>query len=589
MPRGIGGGIWVELAIVVCVACARECRQIKKINKEGNNLPLWLLAFLAFSPVLATVVLMAGCNWPAKKAMPVVWLGAVVLGLSVWRMAPVRIAAATVEGALSAFNLLIIVFGAILLLNTLKNSGAMAVISKGFHGISKDRRVQAIIIGWMFGAFIEGAAGFGTPAALAAPLLVGLGFPPLAAASIALIFNSTPVSFGAVGTPVLLGVRSAVAGIIPDAQMTAYLADVGVWTSVIHSVFGLFLPLFTICLMTALFGKKRSFAEGLEAAPFALFAGLAFTVPYLVMAIFFGPELPSLVGALIGLVLVVLAARSNFLTPKTTWDFAHHSEWEKEWGQSQTGSKAGDKPSSMSLLTAWTPYVLIGLILVVSRLPALGLSGPLREWTIRWTGIFGERGVNYSLQPLWSPGILPFVVVALLTIFLQSMKWSDVTKAWQTTIKQLIPASIALVFAIAMVRILVQSNVNLAGYDSMLITMSSFTAEVFGAAWPLISPFVGVLGAFIVGSNTVSNILFGGFQHTIAETLGISYVVVMALQVVGGAIGNMICVHNVVAACAVVGNLGQEGVIIRRNLVPSMIYSVGAGVVGLILIYILAV
>lgn len=549
---------------------------------------LGFLALLAFLPVLATVVLMASFNWPAKKAMPVVWLGAVVLGLFVWRMEPVRVAAATVEGAMSAFNLLIIVFGAILLLNTLKNSGAMAVISKGFHGISEDRRVQAIIIGWMFGAFVEGAAGFGTPAALAAPLLVGLGFPPLAAASIALIFNSTPVSFGAVGTPVLLGVRSAVSGLIPDAQMTAYLADVGVWTSIIHAVFGTFLPLFTIALMTRFFGKNKSYKEGLAAAPFAIFAGLAFTVPYLIMANFFGPELPSLVGALIGLVLVTLAAKNKFLTPKSNWDFAPSKQWDREWGEPQLQSTATATAKPMSLVMSWVPYILIGAILVATRLPALGLQAPLREWTIRWTSILGQSGVNYSLQPLWSPGILPFVLVAILTIFLHGMKWSDVSTAWRTTIKQLIPASIALVFAIAMVRILVQSNINMAGYDSMLITMSTFTAQVVGSAWPLIAPFVGVLGAFIVGSNTVSNILFGGFQHSIAETLGISRTIVMALQVVGGAIGNMICVHNVVAACAVVGNLGQEGLIIRRNLIPAMIYTVGAGIVGMLLIYVFA-
>ncbi|MBS4055168.1 MAG: L-lactate permease [Thermaerobacter sp.] len=549
---------------------------------------LGFLALLAFLPVLATVVLMASFNWPAKKAMPVVWLGAVGLGLLVWRMEPVRVAAATIEGALSAFNLLIIVFGAILLLNTLKNSGAMLAISKGFHGISEDRRVQAIIIGWMFGAFVEGAAGFGTPAALAAPLLVGLGFPPLAAASIALIFNSTPVSFGAVGTPVLLGVRSAVAGLIPDAQMTGYLAQVGAWTSLIHAVFGTFLPLFTIALMTRFFGKNKSYKEGFAAAPFAIFAGLAFTVPYLIMANFFGPELPSLVGALIGLVLVTLAAKHKFLTPKSSWDFAPAKEWDKEWGEAQIESKAAHAEKSMPLLLAWVPYILIGAILVATRLPALGLAAPLREWTIRWTAILGQTGVNYSLQPLWSPGILPFVLVAVLTIFLHGMKGNAVSQAWRTTIKQLIPASIALVFAIAMVRILVQSNINLAGYDSMLITMSTFTAQVVGSAWPLISPFVGVLGAFIVGSNTVSNILFGGFQHSIAETLGISRTIVMALQVVGGAIGNMICVHNVVAACAVVGNLGQEGLIIRRNLIPAMIYTVGAGIVGMLLIYVFA-
>jgi lactate permease len=216
---------------------------------------LGVLAFIASLPILVTIVLMAGLMWPAKRAMPIAWALAAILAFGVWNMEPIRIIAATIEGSLGAFNILLIVFGAILLLNTMKNSGAMVAINKGFYGISQDRRIQAVIIGWIFVSFIEGAAGFGTPAALAAPLLMALGFPPLAAAMIALIFNSTAVTFGAVGTPVVVGVSNAVGGLLPETvTMGTYLYNVGVWSAVIHGIIGTFLPLLAICMMTRYFG-----------------------------------------------------------------------------------------------------------------------------------------------------------------------------------------------------------------------------------------------------------------------------------------------------------------------------------------------
>ena len=165
-----------------------------------------MFVFIALLPILLIVVLMTYFNWPATKAMPLGWIVTVITAFFFWQMEFSTVMAASALGALKSIDVFLIIFGAILILNTMLQSGAMKVINNGFMGISKDRRIQVIIIGWMFGAFIEGASGFGTPAALAAPLLVGLGFPPLAAAMIALIYNSTPVSFGAVGTPTLTAV-----------------------------------------------------------------------------------------------------------------------------------------------------------------------------------------------------------------------------------------------------------------------------------------------------------------------------------------------------------------------------------------------
>ena len=165
-----------------------------------------VLSLLALLPLLSIGVLLVGFRWPAKRAMPVGYVIVVVIASTVWGMDLVNIAAASVEGLIIATGLLYIIFGALLLLSTLTASGAIQTIRAAFTRISPDRRVQAIIIGWLFGSFIEGASGFGTPAAVASPLLLALGFPAMAAVMVGLVIQSTPVSFGAVGTPILVGV-----------------------------------------------------------------------------------------------------------------------------------------------------------------------------------------------------------------------------------------------------------------------------------------------------------------------------------------------------------------------------------------------
>ncbi|MCD5407575.1 MAG: L-lactate permease [Desulfotomaculum sp.] len=542
---------------------------------------IYTMALLAFAPILFTIIMMTVFSWPAKKVMPVAWLLVVIVAYAIWGVELQRIIAATIFGCLSAFNILIIIFGAILILNTLKKSGAMAAISRGFHQVSADRRVQAVIIGWMFVSFIEGAAGFGTPAALAAPLLVGLGFPPLAAVMVALVMNSTAVSFGAVGLPITGGIgavmKDTVVAQAGEAAWLPFLHDIGIWTALFHFIVGSFIPLIALCMLSFFFSPagERSIKYGLAAAPFAFFAGLAFTVPYLLTALFLGPEFPSLVGALIGLPVVLLAAQKNFLTPKDTWDFPPPKQWPDAW----QGTKiAADEKSNMPLWLAWTPYILIALILVITRIPGLGLKEILMNQVVSWPDIMGT-GINYSFSYLYSPGTVPFILVAVMIIFIHKIPVRKAQQAWADTFKQLPSITIALLFAVAMVQVMLQSGVNLKGIDGMMIVMATATAQIVGGAWPVVAPFVGILGTFISGSGTVSNILFASFQYEVAQQLQIPGVVVLALQNVGGAIGNMICVHKVIAAYATVGLAGKEGVMIRRNFIPAVIY---AGVVSLL-------
>lgn len=558
-----------------------------------------MLVLLASIPILFTIVMMVGANWPAKRVMPIAWLIALLLAAFVWRVPAQWLAAETISGALNALNILIIVFGAILLMNTLKNSGAIQSINRTFYGISPDPRIQAVIVAFLFVSFLEGAAGFGTPAALAAPLLVSLGFPPLAAVILALIGDSTAVSFGAVGTPIIGGVARVldspgVRESLENAGSTwgGFIHSVGVWSAIPHVVIGTFLPLGLLMVMSKIFGKEKSFKGAFEAAPFAIFAGLAFTVPYVLLAVFIGPELPSLLGALIAIAIVVPAARAGFLVPKTKWEFPEHSQWQKSWTSSADEAPAssgslGDS-SEPSAFMAWLPYILVALLLVLTRIPQLGIKALITSpaVTISWPKILGTS-LGYRLQLLYLPGTVPFILVALLTIPLHRMPASAVRETWGKSLKQILPAAVALVFALGMVNVMRFSGNNNSGNADMLQVLSAAAAGAFSSVWALVAPFVGILGAFMTGSNTVSNVLFSAFQYEVADAADISRTVIVGLQVIGGAVGNMVCVHNVVAASTVVGVLGSEGRIIRINIVPAALYAIGVGIVGAVAIAVL--
>lgn len=533
-----------------------------------------MYALIAFIPIIVTVVLMVAFNWPAKRALPLAWILACVIAFAVWKMNVHDMAAYTITGFLSAFETLVIIFGAILIMNTLKRSGAMSAINGMFKGVTKDARILAIIIGWVFGAFIEGAAGFGTPAALAAPLLISVGFPPLAAAIVALICNSTPVCYGAVGTPTntaFATVKDAVAagGADPDTWKMALTK----WSAISMAVGAFFIVFVAVCVLVKLFGKNKSFKDALPCIPFIIFTVAVFDIIYLLIATFIGPELVSLVAAVITLFVSIGAAKAGFLQPKETWTFAPEETWDRSW--LSTTEVPEPKVSDMPLLKAFTPYIIIIAILVATRVcqnVGMGWASAMKAFTIG-TGKSGViLGLNWNWAILWNPGVI-FIIVALLTIVIQGMKGSEVSSAWKDTGKQVSGAAIALLFGVAMVNIFRYTNVSSDVMDgSMLLIMARGLAALAGKAYVIVAPLIGVLGAFMSGSNTVSNTLFSSLQFETATILAMPQVFIVALQNNGGAIGNMVCVNNVVSACATTGTIGNEGKIIRTNIVPCIIY-----------------
>ena len=555
---------------------------------------LGLQAFFAVLPIVLAGILLVGLRISAKNAMPLVYISAVAIAFVVWEVSFSRVMASTIEGILITVSVLWIIFGAILLLNTLKHSGAIIVIRQGFNNISPDRRIQAIIVAWLFGCFIEGASGFGTPAAIAAPLLVAIGFPAMAAVMLGMMVQSTPVSFGAVGTPILIGVNKGLdsAGIGANLQnlgssWDVYLQIITSEVAITHAIAGTLIPLFMCLMLTRFFGENKSWTEGLAILPFAIFGGLAFTIPYALTGVFLGPEFPSLIGALVGLPIVILAAKSGFLVPKKTWDFAPMEKWPSSWmSKFEMKFDAMTSKVPMSLTKAWIPYILVAIVLVITRVSP-EVKSFISSFAFSYKNILGE-GLNFSMAPLYLPGgILVFVV--LITYFLHKMEFKELKEAISESSKVMIGAGFVLMFTVPLVRILINSGVNGSGFDSMPIAMANFVAQSVGDIYPFFAPMVGALGAFIAGSNTVSNMMLAQFQFGVADALGISTAFMVALQAVGAAARNMIAIHNVVAASATVGLLDQEGETLRKTVIPTIYYCVVVGIIGVIGMYFLGV
>jgi len=551
-------------------------------------------AAVAVLPILLAAVLLVGFRVPARRAMPLVYLAAAALAWSVWRVDAPTIIASSIQGLFVTLDILLIIFGAILLLKSLEYSGAATAIRRSFHGISDDRRVQVVIVAWLFGSFIEGAAGFGTPAAIAGPLLVALGFPAAAAVMIGMMIQSTAVTFGAAGTPILIGVQQG----LTSPEVTAYLEAAGltfheyirtitVHAAWLHGVTGTLMPTLMVVMMTRFFGRNRSWTEGLSILPFTIFGGLAFTVPYTLTGIFLGPEFPSLFGAAIGLILVTAAARRGFLIPGDTWDFAPPDTWPRHWfGLDAFRLDEPRDARSVRAAIAWAPYGLLAVLLIVTRLPQLPFGRYLQAVSIRWTDILAT-GISGATTPLYLPATMLLAAV-VMTWVVHHMSRREIAGALRDSTRVALSAGFVLLFTVPMVRIYINSGANAheliggTALPSMPIAMASWVAHNVGRVWPLFAPTIGALGAFIAGSNTVSNLMFGLFQHGVATQLTMSSAVVVALQSVGAAAGNMIAIHNVVAASATVGLLGQEGTTLRKTILPTAYYLVVVGLLGLI-------
>ncbi len=577
---------------------------------------------LAAAPLIITAVLLVGLLWPATRAMPIAWIAALLVGYFVWQNDPTWLAGASIVGVMTALEILFIVFGALVLLYTLMQAGAFDRINAGFAAVSEDRRVQIVLLAFFLATFIEGAAGFGTPAAVVAPLLLALGFPALAAVIAALIGHIIAVTYGAVGTPIIVGIESPLdvyEGAIAEGgfTVTEYSQEVAAWAATYHALVGFAMPLFAVGMVVYFFGEERSIKPALEVWPLCLVAGISFAIPYWAAAWFVTPEFPSLIGAMVGGAITVSLLRAGYLLPDDEWDFPPREEWPTYWvGSIEPGAEGIDVPGTndgrrMSLLKAWSPYIFLVVLLVITRVVdpisefitdpdlAVVIDTGVGEFAIgvllQWNDILGT-GLAEDIAWVNVPGFW-LLLSAIVAIPLFGMTGRQVTDAWVEAGEKLVSPFIALVFVIAMVQVMINSGLPAADPEtyagtaafenSMIEVLAIATANSTGLIYPGIAALIGALGAAMTGSNTVSNITFGGFQFTAAQELGLPTQILVGAQAVGGAIGNLVAIHNVVAALATVGLVGQEGRVMRLNLIPLVYYAVFVGFWALLFSYVL--
>ncbi len=550
-----------------------------------------LYTIFALLPILSIFLLLVLAKQPASIAMPIVYgITAISAGV-VWQVSPEMLAATSLRGVVIALEILYILFGAMLLLNIISQAGALSVIRNSLLSISPDRRVQVVIVAWLFGSFIEGAAGFGTPAVICVPLLVAIGFPPLASVMVTLIIQSTPSTFGAVGTPIIVGIRSGLGNTelvtnylqTSGLTMEQFLQDITLKAALIHAVLGFFLPLVIVAILTVMFSSEPDWRSAVSEWKFLLFAGAAFVVPYLLTAMFIGPEFPTLVGGMVGLLLVITAVSRGWFPIQRAWDFPEANQWLESWS-SPDYEVQEIRARSLPIGLAWSPYGLVAALLLLSRLEFLPFKEFLQGFRLSWEQVLGTE-VEISSTPLYLPPTL-FIVVVIISIALFQLSPSRSQKALLIAAKQLLSAVIPLVGAVAMAQVFIGTDSNQLDLPSMPVYLADQASALFTQTWSWLASIVGLIGSFIAGSVTVSNLMFSLFQFGVAEQTNLPPDLILGLQTVGASAGNMICVSNVVAAAATVAMVGREGVLIRKLLLPTAYYTIGASCMGYVVLQI---
>ena len=500
-------------------------------------------ACLAAIPLIILFYMLAVRKAKGHVAAAAGLIGALIVAVAVWNM-PVSLAiSSTLNGAaFGLFPIVWIVITAVWVYNMTVESGEFEIIKDSLARLTDDRRLQALFIAFAFGAFLEGTAGFGTPVAITAAMLAGIGFNPLYAAGLCLIANTAPVAFGAIGVPVI--VAGQVSGFDPN---------------LISAIVGRQLPFLSVTMC----GFKRS----MEVLPAILVAGLCFAISQFVFSNYHGPTLPDIMSAIITLVGLVILLR--FWKPATIWRF----EGEKPTVLTGKGYSFGE------VIRAWIPFIILAVMVFFWGLPQFkafldGISGSIATKGFAWPMLDGMVSRTLPVVPAETPyaaffkfGWLSAGGTAILLSgffavpFMPKYSFGKAVACFFSTIYQLrFPVlTIATILGLAF----------LMNYSGMSTTLGiGFTKT--GSLFPFFAPILGWLGVFLTGSDTSSNALFCGMQRSTAQAVGMPPELAVAVNSSGGVTGKMISPQSISVATAATGMIGQEGNLFRFALGHSI-------------------
>lgn len=523
---------------------------------------------LSALPLILLIVLMTmKKGLPSYYALPLVAFILYLLQLFYFRSGLQDIHASVITGLLTAWTPMLILWGAIFLFKTMETTGSLQLIQTGLNSISRHPVAQIMIIGWAFSFFIEGVSGFGTPAVLAAPLLVSLGFEPFRVVVICLAMNTIPVSFGAVGTPTWFGFGEL--ALTPET-----IRSIGIKTALLQSAAGLVIPPLALRIV---FPWKMLRSNLI----FIYLALLSTLLPY-ILAASLSVEFPSIIGGLTGMILSgILASKKIGLSPLSDLPDA----------------RCNTRFTKQDYFRACFPLMAVVGLLLITRLKDLGIQGwlttgdPLGSVSLGGWGQFHlstsavleirnifQTGIGWKHPVLYVPSIIPFAVISVICFLLFKVPRTDIARVWHQTLRQITKPLYAMLGAMVFVKLFM-----LGGERAPAALLGYGFADAAGSVWNFAAVYLGAIGSFFAGSCTVSNLTFGPIQVAVAERLNLDLPLILSLQSAGGGMGNMVCIHNIVAVCAVLGLQNQEGKILRKTAVLALIYGLVIGTASLFL------
>ncbi len=521
---------------------------------------IWLSAFVAFLPIFVFFVSLVVFKLKGHTAGFLTVLSAAVIAVAVYGMPIDKMVWSFVYGALYGFwPIAWIIIAAIFLYKLTVKSGYFDILRESIIAITPDQRLQVILIGFCFGAFLEGAIGFGGPVAITAALLVGLGLRPLYAAGLCMIANTAPVAFGAVGIPII-----AMAGAVHVEAL-----EISAMAGHMLPPLSLFIPFFLVFLMNGFKGVKETW-------PACFVAGGSFAVVQFITATQLGPELPDIASAVVSIACVAIFLR--FWKPKNVFKFD-----EEVGGNTKLEVK---KHSVKEIVLAWMPFVILIVVIIIWTQPwfkaLFAAGGPLSALVLKFnfsdlaniiqtTPVVTENKAVKSVFeiPLINTVGTSILIVALITMVMLKVKVSTAVSTFGETLNEM-------KFAILTISLVV-GFAYVSNYSGISATLALALAET-GNAFAFFSPIVGWIGVFLTGSDTSSNLLFGSLQQLTARQLGIQEVLFLAANSVGGVVGKMISPQSIAIACAAVGLVGKESDLFKYTVKYSVLFVIGIGI-----------
>jgi lactate permease len=529
----------------------------QEVNPTNN---LAVSAIIASAPIIFIFWALIIKKMKGYKASLLTAIVAILVAIFVYGM-PVGLSLlSTIHGALYGFfPICWIIIGAVFLYNVSVKSGQFEIIKSFMASITNDRRLQALLIAFSFGSFLEGAAGMGAPVAITSAMLAGMGFNPLYAAGICLIANTAPVAFGSVGVPITIA--SQISG-IPELAISQMVGRT-------LPIIALIVPFYLVILMS---GFKRS----LEVLPAMLVSGIAFAVVQFVVANYLGPMLPSLLAGLASIVCLMVLLR--FWKPKAIWRFKEEPQ--------QIADNAS-RYSAAEIIRAWSPFIIMTVMIVIWGLQpvkdTLNSMGQIKFYIPGLqNSILNSDGTpliikQFDLNYLSISGTAMLLAV-FITLPLIGMSFKEGAKVYFATLYQLRFTILTITSVVGFAFI--------ANYSGMSITMAMALAST-GILFPFFSPILGWLGVFMTGSDTSSNALFCKLQRASAEAIGINPVITVAANASGGVVGKMISPQSIAVGAAAIGLVGKESELFRFTVKHSFILLFVVCVITLLQAYVI--